>query len=284
MQLSRRRLAVGRHGRRPGDPDRPGHPAPGDPDQRRASRALLYPWLRVVSRMAVTRSSPASGLPVQFPAHATMDRLCLWFLRRFVAPDAVSLLIRHFIVETNLLNFCVRNAAARRRRGQPAPGHAGRPRQPRGDRARPERLPRAVRPRRRRGPHRRAHATSTSACSTSPTSTPNRDPAPAQAGHPDSPVPDEHPVRALPDPAKYRRAVHSMRLDTSLLILATITGDPVPPLAGGAAAGAGRQQHRRTRDGLRARADLRVRPRLALRSCATRQRVRRRARPLRRSM
>ena len=45
--------------------------------------------------------------PVRFAAHATMDRLCLWFLRRFVSPDAVSLLIRHFIVETNLLNFCL---------------------------------------------------------------------------------------------------------------------------------------------------------------------------------
>jgi hypothetical protein len=49
-------------------------------------------------------------LPFDFRAHATMDRLCLWFLRRFVAPDAVNLLIRHFIVETNLLNFAVRNA------------------------------------------------------------------------------------------------------------------------------------------------------------------------------
>jgi hypothetical protein len=48
--------------------------------------------------------------PVRFSAHATMDRMCLWFLRRFVSPTAVSLLIRHFIVETNLLNFCVRNA------------------------------------------------------------------------------------------------------------------------------------------------------------------------------
>jgi hypothetical protein len=48
--------------------------------------------------------------PIRFAAHASMDRMCLWFLRRFVSPDAVSLLIRHFIVETNLLNFCVRNS------------------------------------------------------------------------------------------------------------------------------------------------------------------------------
>jgi hypothetical protein len=80
-------------------------------DQRRRSRALLYPWIRVLSRVAVTVIVCGKRIcPIRFSAHATMDRLCLWFLRRFVSPAAVSLLIRHFIVETNLLNFCVRNA------------------------------------------------------------------------------------------------------------------------------------------------------------------------------
>jgi hypothetical protein len=80
-------------------------------DQRRASRAYVYPWLRILSRIAVTCIVIGKRLlPLQFRWHATMDRLCVWFLRRFVAPDAVSLLIRHFIVETDLLNFVVRNA------------------------------------------------------------------------------------------------------------------------------------------------------------------------------
>jgi hypothetical protein len=80
-------------------------------DQRRASRSYVYPWLRILSRVAVTCIVIGKRLlPFDIRAHATMDRLCLWFLRRFVAPDAVSLLIRHFIVETNLLNFAVRNA------------------------------------------------------------------------------------------------------------------------------------------------------------------------------
>ncbi len=79
-------------------------------DQRRPSRAFVYPWLRIVSRAAVTLIVVGKRLcPVRFSAHATMDRLCLWFLRRFVSPDAVTLLIRHFIVETNLLAFCIRN-------------------------------------------------------------------------------------------------------------------------------------------------------------------------------
>lgn len=80
-------------------------------DQRRPSRALLYPWVRVLSRVAVTLIVCGKRIcPIRFSAHATMDRMCLWFLRRFVSPAAVALLIRHFIVETNLLNFCVRNA------------------------------------------------------------------------------------------------------------------------------------------------------------------------------
>ena len=80
-------------------------------DQRRSSRTLLYPWIRILSRVAVTAVVGGKRVfPVRFSAHAAMDRMYLWFLRRFVSPDAVSLLIRHFIVEANLLNFCVRNA------------------------------------------------------------------------------------------------------------------------------------------------------------------------------
>ena len=80
-------------------------------DQRRWSRAYVYPWLRVVSRVLVTMIACGKRVcPVPFAAHGVMDRLCLWFLRRFVSTDAVSLLVRHFIVETNLLNFCLRNA------------------------------------------------------------------------------------------------------------------------------------------------------------------------------
>lgn len=80
-------------------------------DQRRASRSLVYPWIRVLSRVAVTAIVLGKRFfRPDFSAHATMDRLCVWFLRRFVSTDAVSLLIRHFVIETNLLNFCVRNA------------------------------------------------------------------------------------------------------------------------------------------------------------------------------
>ena len=80
-------------------------------DQRRWSRTFVYPWLRVASRILVTLIAVGKrACPVRFAAHGLMDRLCLWFLRRFVSADAVTLLVRHFIVETNLLNFCLRNA------------------------------------------------------------------------------------------------------------------------------------------------------------------------------
>src|SRR6266704_5600723 len=44
-------------------------------DQRRRSRALLYPWLRVASRIAVTLIVAVKRVvPVRLSAHAPMDR------------------------------------------------------------------------------------------------------------------------------------------------------------------------------------------------------------------
>jgi hypothetical protein len=75
-------------------------------DQRRPTRRWLYPWLRLVSRLVVGMIRLAKMfLPVPFSAHSTMDRACIWFLRRFVSADACELLMRHFVVETNLLNL-----------------------------------------------------------------------------------------------------------------------------------------------------------------------------------
>lgn len=80
-------------------------------DQRQCSRRWLYPVVRPISRTAVLLIRILKRLsPVRFSAHSTMDGLCVWFLRRFVSPTAGALLVRHFIVETNLLNFVVRNA------------------------------------------------------------------------------------------------------------------------------------------------------------------------------
>ena len=204
-------------------------------DQRRRSRALLYPWARILSRVAVTVIVAAKrASPVRLSAHATMDRLCVWFLRRFVSPTAVSLLIRHFIVETNLLSFCLRNAPA------PPPGLPGAPDvtlRPRaladlGNRAVIEHdlnvyrvllaLGQAAVPPRRRDP---------ADLDYSMLAIPGIDPEPQRRRLAQLDIQTALCLMNIPfalclTPAEYRRAVHSMRLDTSLLsVLSAITGD-----------------------------------------------------------
>jgi hypothetical protein len=79
-------------------------------DQQRPSRRWLYPWLRHVSRAAVWLIRLLKALlPARLAAHSTMDTACVWFLRRFVSVDAGALLLRHFVIETNLLNFITAN-------------------------------------------------------------------------------------------------------------------------------------------------------------------------------
>jgi hypothetical protein len=79
-------------------------------DQQRWSRRYLRLPASVLSRLVVALICLLKRLvPIQFSSHATMDRLCVAFLRRFVSADAVELLIRHFVVETNLLNAIVAN-------------------------------------------------------------------------------------------------------------------------------------------------------------------------------
>lgn len=81
-------------------------------DQRRPSRRWLHPIASTVSRVIVLIIQILKRvLPFRWMRLGTMDGLCLWFLRRFVAPDAVELLIRHFVIETNLVNFIIRNTS-----------------------------------------------------------------------------------------------------------------------------------------------------------------------------
>ncbi|MFW6599907.1 DUF6999 family protein [Propionibacteriaceae bacterium Y2011] len=82
-------------------------------DQRRLSRRFLYPIARVLSRLLIGIVMVIKRVvPRRWMSLGTMDRLCIWFLRRFVSPDAVELLIRHFVVETNLVNFIIHNTPA----------------------------------------------------------------------------------------------------------------------------------------------------------------------------
>jgi hypothetical protein len=198
-------------------------------DQRRLSRALLYPWVRVLSRAMVTVIVLAKRVvPVRFSAHATMDRMCLWFLRRFVSPAAVTLLIRHFIIETNLLSFCVRNT------GLPLSSDpALRPTTLAGlgNRAVIEhdlnvyRVLRALGGARPLGPRDQARL------DFAMLDVPAIDPEPHARRLLQLDIQTALCLMNIPfafclTPAEYRRAVHSLRLDASLLsVLATVTGD-----------------------------------------------------------
>jgi hypothetical protein len=198
-------------------------------DQRRASRTLLYPWIRILSRVTVTLIVIGKRVgPVRFSAHAAMDRMCLWFLRRFVSPEAVSLLIRHFIVETNLLNFCVRNAGV--------PGVSEVSLRPTtladlGHRAVIEhdlnvyRVLFALGSAGAPGPRARTDL------DFGMLAVPDIDPEPRTRRLLHLDIQTALCVMNIPfafclTPAQYRRAVHSLRLDTSLLsVLAAVTGD-----------------------------------------------------------
>lgn len=198
-------------------------------DQRRASRSYIYPWLRIVSRVLVICIVAGKRLlPFQFRAHATMDWLCLWFLRRFVAPDAVNLLIRHFIVETNLLNFAVRNAEI--------PGTAEVDLIPTalsdlGDRAVIEHDLNVYRVLLRLGAADRLARREVSELDFSMLEVPATDPEPGTRRLVKLDIQSALCLMNIPfalclTSSEYRRAVHSMTLDTSLMcVLAALTGD-----------------------------------------------------------
>ena len=198
-------------------------------DQRKGSRGYVYPWLRVLSRIAVTCIVAGKRmLPFEFRAHATMDRLCLWFLRRFVAPDAVSLLIRHFVVETNLLNFAVRNA------GVAGPAEVDlRPTKLSGlgDRAVIEHDLNVYRVLRGLGASGRLARRDVSDLDFSMLDVPAIDPERGTGRLVRLDIQSALCLMNVPfalclTSSEYRRAVHSMTLDTSLLsVLATLTGD-----------------------------------------------------------
>jgi len=79
-------------------------------DQRGFSHRFLRTPLRLLSRLIVGLIVFVKRiLPFEFSAHDTLDRLGIWFLSRCVSPPGAALLLRHFVVETNVLAFIARN-------------------------------------------------------------------------------------------------------------------------------------------------------------------------------
>lgn len=80
-------------------------------DQSRWSHGWVRPPARVFSRLAVALITLVKRLlPFQFSNHRLLDRLGIWFLSRFVSEAGGELLLRHFVIETNVLAFIARNS------------------------------------------------------------------------------------------------------------------------------------------------------------------------------
>jgi hypothetical protein len=80
-------------------------------DLQRWTRRYVRPLARVVSAVAVWLIVAVKRvLPFQFSSHDLLDRLGVWFLRRCVSPEGAELLLRHFVVETQLIRFVARNS------------------------------------------------------------------------------------------------------------------------------------------------------------------------------
>lgn len=80
-------------------------------DQQRWSHRWVRPPARVLSRVAVAVITLVKRLlPFEFSSHTLLDRLGIWFMSRFVSEEGGELLLRHFVIETNVLAFIARNS------------------------------------------------------------------------------------------------------------------------------------------------------------------------------
>jgi hypothetical protein len=80
-------------------------------DRTRPSRRWLLGPSRPASRVALVAVRALKVLAPRTSSHRGLDVLCLGFLRRAVAPESAALLLRHFQVETALLDFLATNVA-----------------------------------------------------------------------------------------------------------------------------------------------------------------------------
>lgn len=82
-------------------------------DQSGWSHRWLRPPARVLSRLTVAVLTLVKRLlPFQFSNHELLDRLGIWFLSRFVSEAGGELLLRHFVIETNVLAFIAANTGS----------------------------------------------------------------------------------------------------------------------------------------------------------------------------
>ena len=82
-------------------------------DQQRWTRRYLLPWVRLFScAVCALMTTTKRMIPIPFRWHSGIDVLCIWFVRRFCSPTVAYFLMRHFVLETNLMNFVTHNVGA----------------------------------------------------------------------------------------------------------------------------------------------------------------------------
>lgn len=80
-------------------------------DQAGWSHRWVRPPARILSRIVVALVTLVKRLlPFEFSNHELLDRLGIWFMSRFVSEAGGELLLRHFVIETNVLAFIARNS------------------------------------------------------------------------------------------------------------------------------------------------------------------------------
>lgn len=74
------------------------------------SRYFLLPIVKPLSLLLIFVIRMIKRiLPFQFSHHKLMGTLCVWFISRFMSHDTGWLFVRHFTLETQLLNFVLAN-------------------------------------------------------------------------------------------------------------------------------------------------------------------------------
>ena len=80
-------------------------------DLNRWSRRYMLPLAAPLCNMLVWLIVLVKKLmPIPFRSHRMIDWLGIWFLKHFVSREGCHLLMRHFSVETNLINFIAVNS------------------------------------------------------------------------------------------------------------------------------------------------------------------------------
>lgn len=80
-------------------------------DMGRATRHYIYPTVRVLVNLFIfTVIALKRIIPFKLHSHAALSSWTNWFARRFSGPEAQIIMLRHFIIESQLVNFVARNA------------------------------------------------------------------------------------------------------------------------------------------------------------------------------